>query len=409
MEAIKSNLWEIKKSGSLKTLGGLLALAHVLQFFVWSAAGRLPLKLAEQSVPMCWSFMENCGWMHLPISLLNVVYYAYPVFSLLATAVLLLIDWVWLGYYLLLISWVLAMVLYFQDLRLSTNEGYMILFVTFAYLFVPSKHRLMRGVLVSFFVARGLSELSPDWLTGSWYLEHLKVPVKIAEWMAALSVLVQMLGGASLLFRDARYFWTGWICLFVFECGHLAIGEMIGPAIGLGALLYIAFDELELRRAEREYIYQSFIRPEPSFIWGGILLGFFWAAQLTPFVSIAHGASLKNLLHTWALQPEASHEECDQRTFAIYKNGVEEIEVNTQLMRQKAMMCSPYLRYLDLKATCQQMKAGHPDFVTLSSVFQVRNFREKRSYRAFEVKDFCRPDLTFKHLSEVQWTTNPAK
>jgi hypothetical protein len=42
-------------------------------------------------------------------------------------------------------------------------------------------------------------------------------------------------------------------------------------------------------------------------------------------------------------------------------------------------------------------------------MFQVRNFREHSSFRAFEVKDFCQSDLSFKRLGEVQWTTNPAK
>src|SRR6185437_3248214 len=104
MEIIKSNLWEIKKSGSLKTLGGLLALAHVLQFCIWSMAGRLPLKLSAQGAPMCWSFMENCGWMHLPHGLLSAIYYTYPILALLSAACLIITDWVTFGFWLLLTS-----------------------------------------------------------------------------------------------------------------------------------------------------------------------------------------------------------------------------------------------------------------------------------------------------------------
>ena len=267
----------------------------------------------------------------------------------------------------------------------------------------------MRRLLVSFFVARGLSELAPDWLMGGWFLEHMHIHIKLAEWFAAVSVIVQMIGGATLLFRDARYFLTGWLALLVYECGLLYIGEIAAPCLALGALVYIALDELELRRAEREYIYQSFIRPEPSFIWGGVLLLFFWSAQIAPFTSNAHASTLKTVLENWTLQPEASHEECHQKTLAVYKSGIQEITIEPQFMRQKSMQCNPYLRYLDLKAACQQYKAKDPDFVTFSSVFQVRNFRERRSYRAFEISDFCDPNLTFKRLAEVQWTTNPAK
>ncbi|MGZ3723210.1 MAG: hypothetical protein ACXVA9_09785, partial [Bdellovibrionales bacterium] len=212
----------------------------------------------------------------------------------------------------------------------------------------------------------------------------------------------------TLLFRDARYFWTGWLSLFLLACANLYIGEYLSSCLALGALVYVALDELELRKAEREYIYQSFIRPEPSFIWGGLFLSLFWAAQLSPFMNLPRKSSLRGALSVFTLHPEAAHEECEQKTFAIYKNRTEEIDVESQLARQPAMFCNPYLRYLDLKATCQQLKKDD-SFVTISSVFQVRNFRERSSFRAFEIKDFCSSDISFKHLGEVQWTTNPAK
>jgi hypothetical protein len=177
----------------------------------------------------------------------------------------------------------------------------------------------------------------------------------------------------------------------------------------MGSLVYIALDEFELRKAEREYLYQSFIRPEPSFMWGAVLLAFFWAAQLTPFANLKRTSRIKAVLDIWALHPEAAHEECEQRTFARYKGRTEEIDLVPQMSRQPAMLCNTYLRFLDLKAACRQMHEADPDFVTLSSVLQVRNYRDKTSYRAFEIEDFCDPELTFKRLGEVKWTTNPGK
>ncbi len=410
MEFIRANIWEIKKSGSLKALGAILAAFHLLQFYMWSQQGHLPLKLVQQDIPMCWSLFESCDWIRtIPFGLLSFLYYAYAAVAGLAILCFIFLGGVTsIGYYLLHIAMWSGMLLYFQDLRISSNEGYFIFFTTFAFLLVPSKHRLMRWVVASFFAARGLSQASPDWLTGTWYMEHLALPIKLAEWLAAVSLLVQMIGGAALLFRDGRYFWTAWICLFVFECTHLYIGEYYTSGLFLGALLYVALDELELRKAEREYIYQSFIRPDPSFVLGGTLLAFFWAAQFTPFVGFERNSGVKAVLNTWALHPEAAHEECDQRTFAIYKSRVEEIEVQSET-RQPAMMCNTYLRYLDLKATCKELKEKSDDFVTLSSALQVRNLREKSSYRAFEVKDFCASDLNFKRLGEVKWTTSLAE
>lgn len=322
---------------------------------------------------------------------------------------LLLTELVGLGFYLLLIGSVLGLTLYIQDLRLSSNEGYFVFFLTFAYLFVPSKHRLMRWLIVSFFVARGISQASPDWLTGNWYLDHMTLPIKLAEWLAALSVLVLAIGGATLLLRDGRYFWSGWSLLLLFESANLYMGEFLQSSLSMGALIYVALDELELRKAEREYIYQSFIRPEPSILMGGLLLAFFWAAQIVPSLNVHGATGLTNFLDIWALHPEAAHEDCSQRTFAIYKNRIEEITVKPQISRQPAMQCNVYMRFLDLKALCKQQKDSDSDFITIGSMFQVRSFREKRARRPFEYHDICNPELTYKRLGEVEWNTNLGK
>lgn len=385
MEYIKGNIWEIKKSASLKTLGALLALFHILQFYLWWDDGDLPLKFVKQGLPMCWSLLENCDWLHsIPIQILSVFYYGYAVTMALAAFVLLLSDFVVIGYYLMSIGLLCGMMMYFQDLRLSSNEGYFIFFMSFAYLFIPSKHRLMRWLIVSFFAARGLSQASPDWLSGNWYREHLEIPVKLAEWFAALSLLVQMIGSAALLFRDARYFWTGWLLLFGFLCTHLYMGELLATSTGLGALLYVVFDEFEVRKQEREYIYQSFIRPEPSFILGALLLILFWTAQITPFMGLSPASKVRQTLDVMALHPDAAQEDCDQRTFAIYAKRTEQIDVQPQMSKQPSMACNVYMRFLDLKALCTQLKEADPEFVTLSSVLDVRSFRDNTNYRAFE-------------------------
>ncbi|MGE4130229.1 MAG: hypothetical protein AB7F86_01250 [Bdellovibrionales bacterium] len=405
MEYLRSNIWEIKKSGALKSLGALLALFHLLQFYLWYDDGHLPLKFAQQDLPMCWSLMENCEWIKsIPFGVLQTAYYAYASLMVLAALIWLVSDFVAFGYYMMLIGLGCGMALYFQDLRLSSNEGYAIFLLSFAFLLVPSKHRVMRWLIVSFFAARGLSQASPDWLSGTWYREHMNIPIKLAEWLAALSLLVQMIGSATLLFRDGRYFWSGWILLFLFQCSQLYMGELLGASTGLGVLLYAMFDEFELRKQEREYIYQSFIRPEPSGVIGVCLLILFWTAQLVPYLPVQRGSTVKRILDVWALHPEAAHEDCRQRTFAQYKHRTEQIQVEPQIARQPAMLCNVYMRFLDLKALCNQMRAD-PEFITLASVLDIRSYRDRKSYRAFEARDFCSDGLTFKKINEVKWTT----
>lgn len=404
MEFIKSNIWEIKRSGSLKFLGGALALFHALQFYLWSRDNNLPLKYAAEAVPLCRSLFENCEWVRvLPLGAFEAIYYAYAAVAILAALVFLLSSFVTFGFWLLVICWWIGGLLYIQDLRISANETFMILFLTLSFLVIPSKSRYFRWIVVSFFAAAGFAKLSPDWLSGLWFVEHMSLPIKLGEWLGAVTLLVEMIASACLLFKDARFFLTGWISLLVLQAMMLYIGEVFLPVINIFLLVFLALQESERRKAEREYIYQSFIRPEPSFIMGGLFLIVFWIAQILPFFGVTTRTTVAGLFDLWALQPMASHEECTQMTFALYKNRVEQVSADLDSSRSPTLRCNLYLRFLDLKSMCRSLKERDSDFVTLSSILEVRSLRTRETRRAFEVKDFCQADLNFKKLSGVRW------
>ncbi len=407
MDFFKANLWEIKKSGSLRILGALLALFHVTQFYLWWDQGHLPLTFAQEDIPICWSMFESCEWLRaIPIGALTSVYYTYGSFMALAALVFLLTEFAGIGYFFLCFGTIAGLVVYFQDFRLSSNEGFFAFFATVAFLLVPAKHRLMRWLLASLFVASGLSLLSPAWLSGIWFVTHMAVPIKLGEWLAAVTVLVQMIGGVCLIFRDGRYFWAGWLSLFLLCISQLYTGELFLASMGVGWLLYIGFDEFELRKAEREYLYQSFIRPEPSFLWGGILLSSFWLAQVLMFLPYSPQSHLRSFLETWTVTPKVNHQECDQRTFARFKEHTEEIDVKPQLASSPQLSCNPYIFYLDLRGLCRKMKARDPNFATLMSSLLIRDIHTGKSYLAFESKDVCAPNLSFSDITEARWTTN---
>jgi len=64
---------------------------------------------------------------------------------------------------------------------------------------------------------------------------------------------------------------------------------------------------------------------------------------------------------------------------------------------------------LDLRAECETRRQHDDDFVTIGSTLLIRSYREKSSFRAFESRDVCATDLTFKRLGEVEWNTSPEK
>lgn len=409
MEFIRANIWEIGKSGSLRFLGGLLGLFHVLQFYMWSKADDLPLKYAREAVPLCRSLFESCEWVRLPFAATEAVYYAYVCLAVFAVVIFMLTSLASIGFWALALTWLMGSILYFQDLRLSSNEGFLILFLTISFLLIPAKNRYFRWIIVSYFAASGLAKMSPDWLTGSWVIEHIPIPVKLAEWLAAMSLLIEMIAAVAMLFRDGRFFLTGWLSLLAYQGLLIYIGEIFAPALGLCLLGFVLWDELELRKAEREYLYQSFIRPEPSFIIGGTLLVLFWVAQLLPFVGVNSRSSLRAGFDLLALQPLAAHEECHQVTYAVYKNRIEEISMDVQASQNPMMKCNVYLRFLDLKAMCRTLKEKSPDFVTFNSVLEVRSLRNQAVTRAFEIGDFCQEELNFKKLDGFKWNSRQDK
>lgn len=407
MEYFKANIYEIKKSGSLRILGALVALFHLTQFYLWWDSGNTPLTFYQEETPICWPVFQSCGLMRLiPFGALSIMYFAYAAMMGIAAMVFLFTEFVAIGYFFLSIGFLLSVTVYFQDYRLSSNEGYFTLLATIAYLYLPAKHRLMRWLFASFFIAIGLSLTSPAWLAGTWFQQRLGVPIKLGEWFAALSVLVSMIGGISLLFRDGRYFWSGWSTLFLL-CGlQLYTGELFGASMGMGWLLYVAFDELELRKAEREYLYQSFIRPEPSFLWGGFILSIFWLAQIMAWASVSNSSRLRTYIETWSVAPKVSHRECETRVFARFKQRIEEVEFRPQLSSSPQLACNPYITFLDLRNLCRKMKDQNGNFLALSASMTTYDLQSKMTYRSFEVRDICRTELKFSQASGDRWITN---
>jgi hypothetical protein len=409
MEFFKASLWEIKTAPSLKILGGVLAAGHLIQFLFWQTTGQLPLQYAMESAPMCWPLFDSCNWIRIfPIPMLKVFLYAYAFFSLSSLFFFFFTRFTSFAFFLLVCAFVPGFLLYIQDFRLSSNPGYVLFLFTVLYMLVPGKGRLFRLFIVSYFVASGLLKLSPEWLTGSWFTQHWTIHTKLAEWLAVLSTLIELLASAALLLRDGRYFWTGWATLFAYLCALWWATGYFGPTLFLGLLIFMAAQDLETRKSDREFIYQSFIRPEPTKLWSNLLMLLFWLSLAATHLNFPGRQLFTPLSAVLTPHPVAATESCEQSTYAIYKNHSAEIEVPERAGRPETMKCSPYLRFLDIKSLCER-HGSDPDFQTIASFLSIRRLRDSHFHKAFEVRDFCNPNVTFKSLGLSAWTTNVAE
>jgi hypothetical protein len=406
MEIFRASIWEIKKSSSLKILGGVLALSHLLQFIFWQTNGQLPLQYMLEPQPMCWPMFESCTWLRIfPIALMRAFLFGYGFFATLSFLFFFFTRFTGFAFSLLVLALAPGLLLYVQDYRLSSNPGYVLMMFSLLYLFVPGKARLFRVFIVSFFVASGILKLSSEWLSGDWFLEHWPMPAKLAEWLAALSGLIELVGAAALLFRDGRYFWSAWIVMF----GYLSVTwwatGFYGPTLFLGLLIFLAAQDLEMRKGDREFIYQSFIRPEPTKLWSNILLGIFWLSLAAAHFHLPGARLFRPVSSLLIPHPIAASQKCDQTTYAIFKDYTEEITVPEKAGRPDAMQCHPYLRFLDLKSLCANHSKEN-GFETIASFLSVRRPQDAHFKKAFEVRDFCSSNLTFKSLGLSTWITS---
>ncbi|MGE0763113.1 MAG: DoxX family protein [Bdellovibrionales bacterium] len=399
MEFLKSNLWEIKKSTALQIFGGLLGIVHTLTYWSWLSAGKLPLQYHANPQPMCWSLFESCDWVKLlSPALMEVIFHGFGVLAILSIGVFFFTRITGLGWFMLFLVLLFKGILYIQDLRLSSNVNYAIFVLQFCYLFVPNKTNLLRWLLVSYYVASGLLKLSPNWLSGQWFVDQLHIPIKLGEWLAAVAVLAEMLAPVALFFRDLRNFLISYFVLIAYHGLMWYADSYLEPMIMLVLLQLFPLLSYEERKTEREYLYQSFIRPEPSRVWLWIGLIAFWTVQGLPYWPHHASSSLRHLEYGMALSPVAASQECEQTTFLVYQTHMEEIDVSQPTDRPTAFRCNPYLRFLDLKAVCRE-RANEPEFKTLMSYFQIRNLKDKAFRPAFESDDFCSDQVTFSSLS----------
>jgi hypothetical protein len=350
MEFLRANLWEVKKSTSLRLFGLILALGHVLIFVNWVWDGNLPLALANSKAQVCWPMFENCDFVRaLSPSLLKFIYGCYLGFAILTGLLMLSTRIVGAAWFSMLLTTFMLIMLYFQDYRLSSNIIYFHLLCSFIWLFVPNKTRSLKVIAVSYFLAKGLVMLSPEWLIGKWYLEHIEIPKKLAEWFAALSTIIVFIGPVALFFKDLRYFLVAFLGLEAYLLTNIYLGDFLEPGLLALAVMIFTLNLFEQRKLEREFIYQSFIRPEPSKIWPWIVLLLFWFAQAVPRSPIQWPNYIEHYGTLYSLNPIPPHRECIQFGFYIYENEVKEIPQDMMAVKLNDTQCDPYLHFLRLR------------------------------------------------------------
>lgn len=398
MEFFKSNLWEIKKSSAVSNFGAAVALGHILIFLHWALRDALPLKYAAESTPICWPFLQSCDfWLNVPEGLLKFAYGAYIFFAVCSFLLFLFSRLFGTAWFLLILCFFCFLGLYFRDYRLSSNEHYFWLLLTFLYLFIPNKENNLRFFTISFWLAFGIIRLKPEWMTGLWIVDHLPMPTKLAEWVAALSVLIWMIAPFGLLFRDGRYLSVASLFLIGINIFYWVINDFFSPAMQLCALSFFILLWFEKRKLERDFIYQSFIRPEPSRIWVILVLAVFWFGQASPYLPYKE-AWIRPVQEFVALTPMKPIEECKAVAFANFKNETRQIETKEIFEgRSEELRCHTQINFMSFKDLCKSL-GKDSELQSLYVSFYKRGFKDINFKQIFESENICDSEVSLMSL-----------
>lgn len=398
MEFLKSNLWEIRKSSSLTIFGGLLSILSALIFYNWWQQGQLPLLYHQEPYPMCWGFLDSCAWLKaISPQAMEVMFWTFGVSSLMAGIFFLLARMPGLGWFFLLVAWLIKWPLYIQDQRLASNINYLVTLLTFVFLLVPNKSKLIRWLITGFYVSQAFVNLSPEWLSGQVYAEALEVPIKLGEWLAAISVLVEFLAPMALWFRELRYFALAWVSLTTYHGLQWYALGYFEPVTLIMLTLLFPLSYYEERKDEREYLYRSFIRPEPSAVWVYVTMAIFIVAQVLPFVPKDYLSINPAVATTISLDLEAPGIECRQVSFNVFDHHVEEVNIEAPQGRSARYRCHPQLRFVDLKRACKDGES-QSGFRTIMSALTSRELGQAEFTPVFVSRDVCKKDLAYRDL-----------
>lgn len=379
MEWIKANIWEVRQSSSLKFFGVLLGICHIFNYFSWNAE----IKNIPLTEILCWSFVPQCH----EIGLFSATTMQALATGLLITALFSAIGFAidrleGLGMFLLFISFCLHLLIYLSRYNLYSNAQTLLVFVQIAFLFIPQKIRLIKWLILGSYIITGLLKFNSSWLGGFWFESKVNGPAKMMEWLAALCLIIEFTLSWGLMFREKQKFTLFFLIMVVYHMFMMSLGLGLPSTIHLLLLTIFMLSYMERARLEREYLYQSYIRPEPSKIWIALGLSVFLLLQLLP-----------HFLLTWnetpmTLRPLNIEKSCRQFSFVTTDKTTRRIDLNLEKSLPKNFSCHTSIRRRLTQKQCKLFKSKNPK-AQLSSFFLVHTPGDKKVQYAFEELNIC--------------------
>lgn len=381
MSWLKRSVWEIERSTALTWLGALISISQLLTYYYW--INNSTLFGTDYIQPLlCWSFFPQCG-SGLGISghVLAGLFTLNLIMAVGALILFIMQRFIGGAWTMSLISWAILTSVYLLDASLRTNTYSIFIIITFGFLFLPNKSRLTRYLLFAYFLADAYTRLDPAWLSGLPLLQVLDLPEKGLEWVAAFSVIIQMVLPFFAISKDDQRMGYGVGSLIIYNIFYFLV--MREPGFMIVALLmsFFIFDTAEKKRLERETLYQSYEHPEPSnFLWP-VVMAVFVAAQLP---MLGHF----QVLEFFKMQKITASQECRLIAFSHFEEKVEwhSDDINSGL--PSSLRCNAQVNFNAMKKLCKT-QMNQSSFQNMTVFFLTRGLTDDGFSSQFSSDRFC--------------------
>lgn len=170
IETPQKSIAKLKNDWGLRLYGAALALTHVWTFLYWhSNSFFVNSQSSINAEPLCFPIFPNCDLFRSLISseFWQLILYAYLFLSVLSVCFFLMRKTESIAYWLLAFVTLTKFSLHMSNYNFMGNYHYMVYFVTFAFLFLSDKRRLIQYLVVAFYIAAGSLKINIDWLSGA--------------------------------------------------------------------------------------------------------------------------------------------------------------------------------------------------------------------------------------------------
>jgi hypothetical protein len=378
---LKRSLWEVDRSTSLSVLGGLIALGHAVTHFYWV---RVSILFAEPpSAPLlCWSFQSSCEVPFFSGTTLKGLFWLQLFLSILAGVLFFLRRGTGIAWWGLLLSWSLHAWTYSQDASLRGNTYAFFLLLGFGFLFLPNKTALTRYLFLFYYLADAITKINADWLSGIAFVGHFEAPMKGFEWLAAFSIVFQMVMPFFLISRDGQRMGYGFGVLFAYELLYSYIMRDAGYLVVGLILVFFIFHHFERKRLELEAMYQSYEHPEPTNVWWPAFLAIFVWAQIPTLAAYVPQLELVRMDRV------KSTEECQVLAFVRSAGFIQWLKPDHSANLPERWRCHAQANFNVLKHQCV-VNRNQPGFQDLSVYYLTRGIAEVSYRLLYGTDEFC--------------------